>query len=76
MRPSLNDALHLVRLHLGDNWYAEPADHKADGFYRAKVFLRGILGGLVIIHDNKDSIYSNGEILAFIDGEMHRADIG
>ena len=70
MRPSLNDALHLVRLHLGVKWYSEPANHKADGFYRAKDYLHGILGGLVFIHPQ------DNELLAFIDGEMHRADIG
>ena len=69
MCPSLNDALHLVRLHLCVKWYSEPADHKADGFYRAKDYLRGILGGLVFIHPQ------DNELLAFVSGKMHRAAI-
>jgi len=64
MSAKLDKAIGAMHYMFGSRWFED------EKFYRAKESLRGRLGGPVFIHPQ------DNELLAFIDGEMHRADIG
>ena len=71
MSTRLHDALLAVRERFGAAWYKEPQfSHTDAGFYRAKEFLRGYLGGLVIIHQMDNQRLHDGTLYAMIDGKL------
>jgi len=64
MHPKISKALQATNFVFGKNWFQDP------NFYDAKAMIRSRIGALVFIHPQ------DNELLAFIDGEMHRAAIG
>lgn len=63
MHPKITKALQVVVYVYGQNWFRDP------NFYDAKKMLRDRLKAAVFIHPQ------DNEMLAFIDGEMHRTPI-
>lgn len=75
MHSKLSRALSLVRGKYGASWYREPISHDRPGFYKAKEFLRGYLGSVVIIHGGGSGVEPQ-MLHALIDGDMHSVSIG
>lgn len=69
MHPKLRFAVAAIKSQLGPKWFEEPDSPDQPGFYIAKEVLREILAAPVFIHPQ------DNELLAFIDGEMHRTPI-